>query len=419
METHFHTHDQAILWKRENETLRVEPWGPDAVRVRAALHPDFASIPSALLDAPAGAQPEIRLDAEQAVLVNGRIRVEISQAGRLRFFNSASGDVLLEEPVRMFYHPAPRSFKAKSSDLFELEATFESQPGERFYGLGQHQHGRLDQKGCVIALEQRNTEVCIPFLLSNRGYGFLWNNPSVGRVELAENSTRWIAGATRQLDYVVFAGDNPAQLVSRYVHTTGEPPLLPEWALGFWQCKLRYRTQEELLEVAREYKRRGLPLAVIVVDYFHWTMMGDWQFDPDFWPDPAAMVRELKEMGVELMVSVWATINPISKNYAAMKEKGLLVRSERGNPAPMEIWDRYPEKGPVYINYYDPTNPEGRAFIWEQIRKNYYDLGIRVLWLDACEPEIYPMHHDNLRYAAGQRDGGQQHLPTAPPAGIL
>jgi alpha-D-xyloside xylohydrolase len=170
--------------------------------------------------------------------------------------------------------------------------------------------------------------------------------------------------------------------------------------LGFWQCKLRYRYQEELLAVAREYKRRGLPLAVMVVDYFHWPMMGEWKFDPDFWPDPAAMVKELKTLGVEVMVSVWGTVNMISSSYAEMQERDLLVKAERSNPAFMSIWDRYPI-GPTLLTYYDSTHPEARKYIWNKVRKNYYDLGIRVYWLDADEPEIYPMHHENLRYHAG------------------
>ena len=106
-------------------------------------------------------------------------------------------------------------------------------------------------------------------------------------MELGKNGTRWVAEAAPQIDYWVTTGDGYAEIMERYADATGHPPLLPEWAAGFWQCKLRYRTQEELLAVAREYKRRGLPLSVIVIDYFHWTMMGEWRFDPVAWPDPA------------------------------------------------------------------------------------------------------------------------------------
>jgi alpha-D-xyloside xylohydrolase len=284
--------------------------------------------------------------------------------------------------------------------LYYLEARFKAYAAERLYGLGQHQHGLLDQKGAVIDLLQRNTEVCIPFLLSSRGYGFLWNNPAVGRVELGTNATRWVAEATPQLDYWITAGDTPAEILEHYADATGHPPSFPEWAAGFWQCKLRYRSQEELLAVAREHKRRGLPLSVIVVDFFHSTLMGDWQFDPEFWPDPAAMVGELEDMGVKVMVSVWPTINARSESFAIMQERGWLVRNARGTAAHSLFTDTQPG-GPVYIHFYDATHAEARRYLWDKIRQGYYRYGIRVWWLDADEPEMYPMDPENLRYSLG------------------
>ncbi len=169
------------------------------------------------------------------------------------------------------------------------EQHFEAYDGERLHGLGQHLHGRLDQKGCVIDLVQGNTVAAIPFLHSSRGYGLLWNNPATGRVELGADTTRWTADGGGRVDYWVTAGDTPAQILDAYTHVTGRPPLLPEWAAGFWQSKLRYRTQDELLAVARQHKERGLPLSVIVCDFFHWPKMGDWRFEESEWPDPAAM----------------------------------------------------------------------------------------------------------------------------------
>src|SRR5262249_59935896 len=123
-----------------------------------------------------------------------------------------------------------------------------------------------------------------------------------------------VGGAAGEGDYWTAGGDEPPDVRRRYTGVTGRAPMLPEWASGFWQCKLRYRNQDELLGVAREHKRRGLPLSVIVSDYFHWTHMGDWKFDPEEWPDPSAMVDELNGLGVKLMVSVWPTVNPLSGN---------------------------------------------------------------------------------------------------------
>ena len=114
---------------------------------------------------------------------------------------------------------------------------------------------------------------------------------------MASNVTEWYAQSTNILDYWITAGDTPAEIEEAYATATGTVPMMPEYAMGFWQCKLRYQTQEELLEVAREYKRRGLPISVIVADFFHWPKQGDWKFDPEYWPDPKAMVDELKADG--------------------------------------------------------------------------------------------------------------------------
>ena len=252
----------------------------------------------------------------------------------------------------------------------------------------------------MIELAQRNTEVTIPFLVSSRNYGLLWNNPGVGRVELGASETRWVAEATPQLDYWITAGDGLAAIMEHYAGATGHTPEYPEWASGFWQCKLRYRSQEELLAVAREHKRRGLPLSVIVADFFHWTLQGDWKFDPTLWPDPAAMTRELAELGVELMVSIWPSVNALSENFEAMLAGGMLLRTDRGIPVLHNFRDNRPE-GPAYTYYYDATNPAAREFLWQQVQEHYYRYGIRVFWLDACEPEMHPMDVDNVRFHAG------------------
>jgi len=155
------------------------------------------------------------------------------------------------------------------------------------------------------------------------------------------------------------------------------------------------------MAVAREHKKRGLPISVIIADFFHWTQMGDWKFDPELWPDPEAMVRELAEMGIELMVSVWPTVNLTSENYKHMNEHGMLVRNERGNPVQNTADDN---KGSRLQTFYDAMNPEARAFLWDRISEGYYKLGVKNFWLDTCEPELSPVQQDNTRYHLGNGD---------------
>ena len=401
MKTHVSTDNNILFWRLNGEILKVEPWGPDGVRVRATNLSDFPAIPGALLESPATPEVAVAFQDGMGILTNGKLRAEIWPDGTLHFFHAKSGAVLLDEPEPIFNKPPARWYRPlEGSNLSKIDTHFRSQPGERIFGLGQHQHGLLDNKGAVIDLEQRNTEVCIPFYLSSLGYGFLWNNPGVGRVELGTNLTRWVMEATRGIDYYIVSGDTPAEILEKYIDATGHPPLLPEFALGFWQCKLRYRTQQELLSVVREYKQRGLPLAVIVSDYFHWHMMGDWAMDPRDWPDPAGMMQELKEMGVELMVSIWPTVNPSNPVFGEMVERGLLAQTVHGVHAHMAIADTTPE-GVSMVAFYDATNPEARDFIWQRVKKNYLDYGVRVFWLDADEPELMPMHAENIRFVLG------------------
>ncbi|RNL82651.1 glycoside hydrolase family 31 protein [Halostreptopolyspora alba] len=394
-----HEIDGGLEWHGGHQVVRVEPWGSGSVRVRAGLSGLREDIPGALGERPP-ADASIRIDGTVARLANGAVTVELSDAGLLRFLRSGSGEELLAEQRAHFWWPGSRVFTSTGNGYYRIDQHFASYGGERFLGLGQHTHGLLDQKGGVIDLVQRNAEVTIPFLVSSRGYGLLWNSPAVGRVELAENGTRWTSDSARQIDYWVTAGEGPAEILENYADATGHAPMLPEWASGFWQCKLRYKTQDELMAVAREYHRRGLPLSVIVSDFFHWTHLGDWRFDPAEWPDPAAMVEELREMGTELMVSVWPSVSPLSENYREMMNRGLLVATEQGPPVHADWADKGVDTK-IQVSFYDPTNPAARSYLWKRIRDNYHSLGIRVWWLDACEPEIKPGHPANLRYHTG------------------
>jgi alpha-D-xyloside xylohydrolase len=392
--------DEALEWHGRHQVLRLEPWCEDSIRVRVGLNAVRDGIPGALLDRPAAAAGRSHIADGGSRLVNGRLSAEVSGDGMLRFSRTDTGAELLAEEAAHFWWPGPRLFASTGNGYHRIEQRFRAYDGERIFGLGQHQHSLFDQKGAVIDLVQRNAEVTIPFLFSNRGYGLLWNSPATGRVELARNGTRWVADSARQIDYWVTTGRDPAAIMHNYADATGHAPMLPDWAAGFWQSKLRYRTQDELLAVAREHRRRGLPLSVIVTDFFHWSHLGDWRFDPAEWPDPAAMIRELSEMGVRLMVSVWPSVSPLSENYDEMLGRGMMIATEHGPPVHADWADKGVEAH-VQVSFYDATNPEARRFVWEQAREHYHALGVRVWWLDACEPELKPGASENLLYHAG------------------
>lgn len=398
-----YTEGNKLFRRFDEELLCIEPWGKNSLRVRAtpqaALldNEDFALLPAVPCEA------EIAVNGTRASITNGCIRCDVLPSGKLRFLRADTGVLLLEEYDRNRFREedegfnsaleiCPRTFRPiLGTNQYRLEVRFEAAEDEKLFGMGQYQQEHLDLKGCIVELAQRNSQASVPFVLSSRGYGLLWNNPAVGQVMFAKNLTEWSVHSTKQMDYWITAGDTPAQIEEAYADAVGKAPLMPSWATGFWQCKLRYQTQEELLSVAREYKRRGLPISVIVIDYFHWPHQGDWCFDPEYWPDPAAMVRELKEMGIELMVSVWPTVQEESVNYREMRELGLLTRSEHGN--------RMNHLGRTC--FADMTNPETRRYIWNKLRDNYYRYGIRVFWLDEAEPEYTRYEYSQYRYHRG------------------
>ncbi|MCT7861248.1 MAG: family 31 glucosidase, partial [Lactobacillus crispatus] len=178
---------------------------------------------------------------------------------------------------------------------------------------------------CHLELAQRNSQTTIPFYLSNKGYGFLWNNPGIGEVTFANNITEWKMVDTDCIDYWICAEETPKKILSAYADVTGHVPDMPKFALGLWQSKLRYRTQEEVLNVAHKYYDLGIQLSFIVIDYFHWTYQGDFKFDSRYFPDPKKMVDELNDLGIKLMVSVWPNIDQKSENYQEMSCKNYLV----------------------------------------------------------------------------------------------
>ena len=274
-----------------------------------------------------------------------------------------------------------------------MTVSFESPVNERLYGMGEYQQNVMDLKGCTLELAHRNSQASVPFVVSSAGYGFLWNNPAVGSVVFGKNRTEWKADATRQIDYWITAGDTPAAIMEHYADATGHAPVMPEWGLGFWQCKLRYWNQEQLLKVAREFKKRDIPLDLIVIDFFHWPYMGDFRFEQEFWPDPKAMCDELHDMGIKVMASVWPQVAIASENYAEMKANNLLVRADRGEDLGMLF------EGPS--QFYDATNPSACEYVWSKCRQNYADYGIDAFWLDEAEPEYGTYDFENYRYFAG------------------
>lgn len=386
-----------IEYHNAGETLRIAAWGENSLRVVSVPSGPLDMSSSALKDqAPVNVQ--IQTDEETAIIKNGKISALIdtrgwNSAAVVTFFNDKNEILLKEMDGGGALIRRARKFSPYIGGDFRLKVTFEANKDEKIYGMGQYQQDILDLKGCNIELAHRNSQASVPFYVSSKGYGFFWHNPAIGSVSFGKNVTEWRADSTKKMDYWITAGDTPAQIESQYSQVTGRAPMMPECGLGFWQCKLRYHNQEQVLSVAREYHRRGIPVDVFVVDYYHWPRCGDYRFDENFFPDPKAMAEELRSYGMELMVSVWPQIDWRSENFQEMRQKGLLVQTEHGLNVQMDFQGNNV--------FYDATNPEAREYVWDKCKKNYAENGIKLFWLDEAEPEYTTYDYENYRYYAG------------------
>ena len=379
-----------ILFSRPDELIRITALRENAIRFEAfpdcrAFDEDFTLLPSSA--------PFTVEEKDYCVFFSvGNLKVQLERNGKLTFYKD--GKPFLEEKEELAFHDGYRHYSRREGS-WSARITFNGRDGEHFYGLGHEATDRFDLKGCSFDLRHVNAKCTIPFVYSSLGYGFLWNNPATGNVELSENRTRWSVDATRKIDFAVITG-NPKEVASALADLTGHAPVMPHWATGFWQSRLRYETQEDLLEVARRYKKENIPLSVIIADYFHWTEQGDYKFDPKYWQDVKAMTDELHSMGTRLVVSMWPTINENSENYRYMRENNMLIRTTKGSN---KVFDFYGPQAEI-----DVTNPETREFVFSKLRENYLDSGVDGLWFDEAEPEIHPEQFDNLLLYIGRGD---------------
>ena len=383
--------DNSILCSRKGELVRISACGENAIRFQG--FPDCKVIDEDYNLLPQKTECIIEANETWATMTCGKLKCMIGTSGRVVFYSD--GKEIITEKPELTFEDGYRNYTNKGSGLWSARVTFNPHDGEHFFGMGHSWDNGFDLKGSSIDIRNVNAKCTIPYVYSSLGYGFLWNVPSTGLCELSNNRTRWNSDCCHAIDYVVIAG-TPAECCSTLADITGHASEMPEWATGFWQSRLRYETQDELLSVARKYKDLGIPLYAIICDYFHWTEQGDYKFDPKYWPDVKAMTDELHEMNTKLIVSVWPTINEKSENYWNMADRNMLMRTVHGSD---RVFNFYGWQAEI-----DVTNPDTREYVWSRLKENYIDNGVDALWFDEAEPEIHPEQFDNLIWHKGRAD---------------
>jgi alpha-D-xyloside xylohydrolase len=409
-----------IVLDRDGSTIVLEPYAPNIVRVSLSLDKKeaLAAPGYGLVAAPSAADWAHEENPQGDVYRSSRLVVTIAvnrprtpmatEVDIARFFGGSAppaditfrtpeGQQLLKLTGWSMSVPNHKDGNAgllhdrrpEDAPFFQVGAVFASPDDEHYYGLGQHQQGFLDHRGHTVQCWHNYTAtggptVCVPFVVTNYGYGMIWDNPSKTTIEAGFNEkTRWTSEVGNRVSFFVIAGGNSDEIYSGYRLLTGATPMLPKAAYGYIQCKQRYTSQDEVLAVAKGYRERHLPADVLVVDWFYYTRMGQMDFVPEKWPDPAAMNRQLHELGFETMISVWPRFTKDSRYYDLLAKNGWFTHLADGTPIDGLPYDRAGSD-------IDTTNPQAARWFWETIRDNILSKGFDALWADQTEPDLPP-----------------------------
>ncbi|MFT3827264.1 MAG: glycoside hydrolase family 31 protein [Chitinophagaceae bacterium] len=480
---------------------------------------------------------DVKEGGNSITLYTAAINATVSlETGEVNFTDKA-GNPILQESKDEGKTFTPIFVEGESA--YKVKQTFVAAPGEAYYGLGQHQQGIMNYRGYQVNLEQYNTEVAVPFLVSSKNYGILWDNYSITRVGdtrqmeslsglrlyAADGSEGWLtatyskksnpseillqrpessiayeyldamknfpptiklgsavvkwdgsiesgvsgqhkflfryAGYAKiwvggklvanrwrqawnpgyasfevdmekgkkypitiewnpdgdesyislkwlsplqgnaknelsflsesgdQVDYYFVYGNNMDEVISGYRNITGKAPIMPKWAMGLWQSRERYKTQDEIINTVAEFRKRKIPIDNIVLDWSYWkeNQWGSQEFDTARFPDPDAMIKDLHEKyNTQFMISVWAKFYEGIPTYKDFDSKGFLYKRNIADQRRDWIGKGYTS------TFYDALNPAAREAFWLLLNTKLYKKGIDAWWLDSTEPDI----HSNL-----------------------
>ncbi len=359
---------------------------PDIVRVNANLGRSHTAHPSlVVVQPPDEVSFRIRDQAGNVELSTARLRVRVDkESGALAFLRPDGTTITREAPAR----PGDiRELTISGAPTYEVRQTFSLAPDESLYGLGQYDRRYMDYRGQDVLLVQTNIGIVVPFLVSTRRYGILWDAYSKSTFkDDASGATFWSESSPAGVDYTFVAGTTMDEVIAGYRRLTGPAPMFPKSAFGLFMSKERYKTQARLVEVVKAFRADGFPLDNIVQDWQYWggDKDGTWSgmiWDKTRFPDPVGLTRTLHdELHVKLMNSIWPSVGNDTELARELDAKGL-------RHAPLH-W--ISKKARIY----DAFSAEGRAIYFKHIKKGLLDVGVDALWMDGTEVEVGGACHD-------------------------
>ncbi len=382
---HYALQEKSVCFKAVNGTVEASFYGKDCVFVRF-------SVDNVLQNPAITAEPdllgvELDIDESDDAVTIKRNALSVAFNKNTCQLSLSRGDVAL--------HTVDYYLEIKTILDFAVygsKAVFSSDAEEAFYGLGQQQTNTLNYAGKRVNVYHDykaagGESIGIPFMVSSRRYGLIWNNLSQSIAEPAcGQHTTWQADATKDVSFFVLFGDHFDDIYQQYRYLTGTTPLPLKSALGYIQCKQRYETQQEIVEVATAYREKQYPCDMMVVDWFYWKELGDMDFNEAYWPDPTGMNESLRKMDFDTMISVWPRFMRASKHYAYLEEQGWFMMDTNGET----LYGTEDDQRGALI---DTTNPDCAKWYWRTIEQSLASKGFNAWWTDENEPDLWPYRY--------------------------
>lgn len=361
-----------LKMKMKGGCLKVEAVYDNILHVTFSKNPDYVSNSFVVLKPAGNPHTLFKLAGKYASLTTSRLVCELfTGTGRLVVKDSSGRNIFLEAMV-----PGElKKVKVQDEKTFSIRQSFVISETEGLYGLGQHQDGVMNWHNKSQVLIQKNMEVALPFLVSTKNYGILWDNPSHTEFSSSGTGMSFWSEVADAIEFYIVTGKNADEVIAGYRKLTGEVPMLPRWAYGFWQSKERYKTRREIIDLAKDFRSRDIPIDVIVQDWQYWGKYGwsSMKWDESTYPDPKSMIDSLHRVyNIRYMVSVWPHVQDSCELAAELDSNRLLFREKCWNKG--RIYDAYSEKA--------------RDIYWKHLDKGLFSVGVDGWWLDATEPEL-------------------------------
>jgi len=382
-----------VLFSMGTGTLKLQVCSDSIVRVLYSATASFPKRPDYVIikESWPATKFDVQNTDDAVVLITSQLKITVTRKDGAITYADANGNALVQEASRKLIPE-----KVNGEDTYRAES-FVNVYGshEGLYGLGQHQSGVWNYRGESVDIAQDNSNISVPLMVSSKGYGIFWNSTSRSRFNNRFANYLYISSEVADvIDYYFLYGPGLDKVIAEYRDLTGQAPLFGKWAYGFWQCKNRYKSQDEILGVAKKYRDLHIPVDNIVQDWFWWNRKGEFVFNKNY-PDPKGMIDQLHNENFHLMISIWPFFEPGSRNYDYMQSKGWFV-------------DKFKFAKPPYhtdaMAVYDATSPEARKYYWDEVNKGLFSIGADAWWMDTTEPETEGQEDNillNHKLAAG------------------